>query len=147
MPQSLSRIIVHLIFSTKGRAPWISADIEAELYGYLVNALKADGNVPIKIGGSDDHLHILFGLSRTVTIAKTLENIKSSSSKWMKTKEPNFAWQLGYAVMSVDHRGTEGVVAYISNQREHHGTVSFQDEFRKLMEEHGIPIDERYVWE
>lgn len=136
-----------MIFSTKGRAPLITQDIEAELYGYLMNALKADGNIPIQIGGYDDHVHILFGQSRTVTIAKTVENIKSSSSKWMKSKRPEFAWQLGYAVFSVDHQGTDGVVAYISSQREHHKVVSFQDEFRKLMEEHGIPIDERYVWE
>ncbi len=136
-----------MIFSTKGRAPLITQDIEAELYGYLMNALKADGNIPIQIGGYDDHVHILFGQSRTVTIAKTVENIKSSSSKWMKSKRPEFAWQLGYAVFSVDHQVTDGVVAYISSQREHHKVVSFQDEFRKLMEEHGIPIDERYVWE
>ena len=136
-----------MIFSTKGRAPLITQDIEAELYGYLMNALKADGNIPIQIGGYDDHVHILFGQSRPVTIAKTVENIKSSSSKWMKSKRPEFAWQLGYAVFSVDHKGTDGVVAYISSQREHHKVVSFQDEFRKLMEEHGIPIDERYVWE
>ncbi len=136
-----------MIFSTKGRAPLITQDIEAELYGYLMNAQKADGNIPIQIGGYDDHVHILFGQSRTVTIAKTVENIKSSSSKWMKSKRPEFAWQLGYAVFSVDHQGTDGVVAYISSQREHHKVVSFQDEFRKLMEEHGIPIDERYVWE
>ena len=112
-----------------------------------MNALKADGNIPIQVGGYDDHVHILFGQSRTVTIAKTVENIKSSSSKWMKSKRPEFAWQLGYAVFSVDHQGTDGVVAYISSQREHHKVVSFQDEFRTLMEEHGIPIDERYVWE
>lgn len=136
-----------MIFSTKGRAPLITQDIEAELYGSLMNALKADGNIPIQIGGYDDHVHILFGQSRPVTIAKTVENIKSSSSKWMKSKRPEFAWQLGYAVFSVDHQGTDGVVAYISSQREHHKVVSFQDEFRKLMEEHGIPIDERYVWE
>jgi putative transposase len=147
MPQSLSRVIVHLIFSTKGRAPWITEEIEGELYGYLVNALKADGNVPIKIGGFDDHVHILFGISRTVTIAKTVENIKSSSSKWMKTKQADFAWQLGYGAFSVSYFGTDEAVAYIANQREHHKVDSFQDEFRRLMEEHGILIDERYVWE
>ncbi len=147
MPQSLSRIIVHLIFSTKGRVPWIIEPIEAELYGYLVNALKADGNVPIKIGGFDDHVHMLFGLSRTVTIAKTVEKIKSSSSRWMKSKQVDFAWQLGYAAFSVDHLETDGVVAYIANQRNHHEVVDFKDEFRQLMEEHGIPIDERYVWD
>ncbi len=147
MPQSLSRVVVHLIFSTKGRTPWITPELEAELYGYLMNALKADGNVPIKIGGFDDHVHILIGLSRTVIIAKTVENIKSSSSKWMKSKRADFAWQLGYAALSVDHKGTDGVVAYIANQREHHEVVDFKDEFRKLMEEHGIVIDERYVWE
>jgi hypothetical protein len=65
----------------------------------------------------------------------------------MKSRQPNFAWQAGYGILSVDHRGTDAVVSYIANQREHHKKVSFKDEFRKLMEEHGIPIDERYVWE
>lgn len=136
-----------MVFSTKGRTPLITQDIQDEVYAYLASILKADGNVPIKIGGTDDHVHILFGLSRTVSIAKVVENLKSSSSKWIKEKRPTFSWQLGYAVFSVDSSDFNGVVAYITNQREHHRTVSFQEEFRSLMQDCGVPIDEKYVWD
>ena len=136
-----------MVFSTMGRAPWISEEIERALYAFLDSKLQAIGNVPIKVGGCDDHVHCLFGLSRTVAIAKTVENIKSSSSTWMKTYQSDFAWQLGYAVFSVDPQQTDGVVIYIEGQREHHKGIDFKDEFRKLMLEHGISIDERYVWD
>ncbi len=136
-----------MVFCTKARTPWISIEIENEVHAYLATILKADGNVPIKIGGTDDHVHLLFGLSRTVAIAKVVENLKSSSSKWLKEKRPNFAWQLGYGVFSVDSSDFESVVAYVSDQREHHKAVSFEDEYRSLMRECGISFDERYVWE
>ena len=150
MPQSLSRVIVHMVFSTKHRFPFIDEAFEKEMYAYLASVLKTDGHVPIKIGGTEDHVHLMFGQSRTISVAKTVENLKSSSSKWAKTKGGNlseFAWQLGYGIFSVSPTDTDGLEKYIANQRDHHKSLSFQDEYRALLNEHGIPFDEKYVWD
>jgi len=103
-----------------------------------------------KVGGADDHIHIACSLSRTITIAKLIEEIKTSSSKWIKTKGNKFgmfAWQGGYGAFSIGQSQLDDLRGYIANQRQHHERVSFQDEFRKLCEKYGVPIDERYVWD
>jgi len=150
MPQSLARILVHLIFSTKNREPFLSLDLQAELHPYLTTVLNNDGCPALEVGGVEDHVHLLFGLSRTLTIAQVVENVKTSSSKWIKTKEASlscFHWQTGYGAFSVSQSNATAVVRYIQNQAEHHRKESFQSEFRKFLERYQIPYDERYVWD
>ena len=150
MSQSLSRVLVHGVFSTKNRVQNLKPEIQPELFAYLAAILNDEGHTAVKIGGHLDHVHMLFGLSRTMTIAKTVEKVKVSTSIWMKTKGldlQGFSWQHGYGTFSVAESELDSVVSYIHNQEERHATVSFQDEFRAMMKEHGIPIDERYVWD
>jgi REP element-mobilizing transposase RayT len=150
MSQSLSQIIVHGVFSTKHRTPWLDKELRKSLFAYIATILKSKGHVPILIGGHDDHIHMLFGLARTESIADTIKHTKVNSSVWIKEEFENlqdFAWQGGYGAFSVSYQSIGSAMAYISNQDEHHKKMSFQDEFRQLMAEHGIAIDERYVWD
>ena len=148
MPQSLANVVVHLVFSTKNRTEWLEPRIREELLPYFVGILKNVGCTPIQVGGHTDHVHLLFAMTRTRTIAQVVEEVKTGSSKWIKTKGiAAFAWQSGYGVFSVSMSHVDTVVAYVRNQEEHHKTVSFMDEFRALMKEANIEIDERYVWD
>ena len=148
MPQSLSNVIVHLVFSTKNRTEWLTPKIRDELFAYLVGILKDIGCTPVQVGGHVDHVHALFALARTRSMAQVVEEVKTGSSKWLKTKGvSSFAWQVGYAVFSVSMTDVDSTVAYVRNQEEHHKVVSFIDEFRALMKEAEIEIDERYVWD
>ena len=104
MPQSLSQIIVHGVFSTKERTPWLEQDLQPELFAYVTTLLRNGGHTPIMVGGHIDHVHLLFGLSRTETVAKMMENTKVASSKWLKTtgdSRLDFAWQRGYGAFGV----------------------------------------------
>jgi len=103
-----------------------------------------------ELGGTDDHVHIFFSLSRTITVAKVVEEVKKNSSKWIKTRGDayrDFAWQSGYGVFSIGQSGFDALRRYIQDQKEHHHQVSFQDEFRALCRRYGVEIDERYVWD
>ena len=150
MPQSLSRILIHEIFSTKDRHRSLRVDLQPELFDYLGGALKAQGCFPIQIGGVEDHVHLFFALDRIHSISKITEQIKSSSSRWLKqqgSELSDFFWQRGYGAFSVSSSHQDQVVAYIQQQRIHHQTLSFQDEFRRFLGRHSIPFDERYVWD
>lgn len=148
MPQSLSNILIHLIFSTKNRASLIQPTIEDELWRYLATTCTACGCDTIQVGGTQDHIHIVCGLSRTVAISELLEEIKKRSSKWMKTKGlPSFGWQNGYGAFSVGQSQLKGLVAYINGQKKHHQGRTFQDEYREFLEKYHIKYDERYVWD
>ncbi len=148
MPQSLANVVVHLVFSTKHRAPYLHKPLSDELHSYLGGILLNSGCSPLEMGGVEDHVHILFGLSRTISLAQVAEKVKTSSSKWLKTKGlPEFAWQSGYAALSVDVQGVLGVREYIRGQEAHHRRMSFQEEYRSLLMEHGIEFDERYMWD
>jgi putative transposase len=150
MSQSLSRVLVHLVFSTKHRVAVLSPAIQPELHAYLSGVLNAVECPAIQTGGTVDHVHMLFGLSRTCTIADLVETVKTSSSKWLKTKGPEFAgfhWQGGYGAFSVSQSAADRVAGYICNQARHHRQMSFQDEFRGLLERHRVEYDERYVWD
>lgn len=150
MPQSLSNVLLHIVFSTKNRQPWIDAEIEQELFPYLATICNELGCPAHKIGGADDHVHIACSLSRTVEISKLLATIKANSSRWIKSKGPrfeHFAWQNGYGAFSVGQSQLEPLRMYIAGQREHHRRESFQDEFRKLLAKYQVEYDERYVWD
>jgi REP element-mobilizing transposase RayT len=151
MPQSLSQMLIHVVFSTKHRQPFITEKIEPELHAYIAKILYDECYSPaLIIGGDKDHIHILLALSRIWTIAKIVEVIKKRSSKWIKTKGEefhNFQWQSGYGAFSVSPSGAETVKKYIANQRELHRRRTYQDEFRAFLKKHEIDYDEKYVWD
>lgn len=148
MSQSLANVVIHLVFSTKTRQPTITSEIREELNPYVTGILRNLGCNPIAIGGVEDHMHVLFGLGRTITIAQIVEKLKTSSNKWAHEKwgEP-LAWQSGYGAFSVGVQEVEVVSRYVWNQAEHHKAVSFQDEYRAILIEHGIAFDEKYMWD
>ncbi|HVG34707.1 MAG TPA: IS200/IS605 family transposase [Pyrinomonadaceae bacterium] len=150
MPQSLSSILIHLIFSTKRRESIISPDIEAELYAYIATVLREYKSPAILINGTRDHIHILFALSRTVTVSDIVEEIKKRSSKWIKTKGSeyrNFQWQTGYGAFSVGQSNVTALKKYISAQKDHHHHKSFQEEYRAFLMKYNIEWDEEYLWD
>jgi REP element-mobilizing transposase RayT len=150
MPQSLSQLYAHLIFSTKHREPTLLSPVREHLHAYLATVFKNQDSPALKVGGMSDHVHALFRLSKNFSLAKIVEEVKTSSSKWVKTQGrafANFHWQSGYGAFSVSAADVEEVVEYIAQQESHHRVASFQDEFRKLLEAHGIAYDERYVWD
>ncbi len=150
MPQSLSSILIHLIFSTKNREPFILPEIESELHPYMAKIFRALRSPALAIDGTSDQVHTLFSLSRVVTIADIVEEVKTESSKWMKTKGQefkNFHWQSGYGAFSIGQSQAARVQRYIQSQKQHHRRVKFQDEFRKFLKKYQIEYDEKYVWD
>jgi REP element-mobilizing transposase RayT len=150
MPQSLARLHVHLVFSTKNREPFITDAVRESLHAYLATVLQNLGCAPVLINSVEDHAHLLFDLARTVSVSQAVEDVKKSSSKWIKTQGPEFAgfaWQSGYGAFAVSESNVEAVREYLANQREHHRKKSFQEEYRQFLERHRITFDERYVWD
>ena len=148
MAQSLSRILVHAVFSTKHRVAVLTPSICSELHPYLATVANNLNCPSLRVGGVEDHVHLLFGLSRTSTVAEVIETIKVSSSKWIKTKGPEFKefhWQGGYAAFSVSESIANTVVRYIKHQEEHHKKRTFQEELRALLALNRVPYDERYI--
>jgi len=150
MPQSLSKVYVHITFSTKNRQNIIDNEIKNKLFEYLGGICKKLECNPVKVGGYKNHVHILCILSKKVTQIKLLEEVKKSSSKWIKTqstKYSNFYWQDGYGIFSVNPSEIDVVEKYIENQEEHHKTKTFQDEYRAFLKKYEVEYDERYVWD
>jgi len=151
MPQSLAKILVHVVFSTKDRRPFLrDQPLRDELHRYLGGILTHLDCQPIIVGGVADHVHLLATLSRTTTAADMVKEVKRGSSLWLKTKDPelkDFAWQSGYGIFSVGFSQVDTVRHYIASQEAHHRQVSFQDEFREFLKRYEIKFDERYVWD
>jgi len=150
MGQSLVKNYIHIVFSTKNHIPLIVPPFEQELHAYLAGICKNMECQPIKIGGFTDHVHILCMLSKKIALVKLLEEIKSHSSKWMKTKHEslkNFYWQDGYGTFSVNPSETDIVIQYIENQHEHHKKKTFQEEYRAFLKKYNVEYNERYVWD
>jgi len=150
MPQSLSAVYIHLVFSTKNRQPFLDApDIRTKLHAQIGGISKTLGCAPILTGGMEDHVHMLARFGRTITQAEWVKELKRVSNLWLKDEFglSNFEWQGGYADFSVSESNLEQVKRYIANQEKHHRKISFQDELRGLLERHHIEWDERYVWD
>ena len=148
MPQSLARNVIHLVFSTKNREPFIVPTIREPLFKYLSGTLNNLNCPAISVGGVADHVHLLFLLSRTLALSDVVEEVKKSSSKWTKENgEPRFYWQSGYGAFSGSASNEEKVIAYINNQEEHHSKMNFKSEFRTFLRKHKIEWDEKYVWD
>jgi putative transposase len=150
MPQSLSLVVVHIIFSTKDRYPYLDASIRTRLHAYLATVARNSECESYRVGGTGDHVHLAVRLSRTTTIAGLVEKLKTSSSKWIKMQRPElrrFFWQRGYGAFSVGQNEIEDLMRYIENQEEHHRVRTFQEEYLALLKEYGVKYDERYIWD
>lgn len=151
MPQSLAQLYVHIVFSTKNRQPFLrDAEFWQRTHAYLQGICSNQDSPSLRIGGAEDHVHILCRLSKTLDIATLIRELKRDSSKWIKQENPrlpDFHWQQGYGAFSVSPSHVEALIEYIMNQAEHHRQETFQDEFRRLCKKYGIEIDERYAWE
>lgn len=150
MPQSLAKVYLHVIFSTRNREPVLADAWRDELFrllGGTANNLECQSLI---VGGVADHVHLLFQLGRTITVADAVGKIKSTSSAWVNQSRgvaAPFHWQSGYAAFSVSQSNVEAVREYIRRQPEHHAKQSFQDELREWLRRYGIEWDERYVWD
>jgi REP element-mobilizing transposase RayT len=150
MPQSLSKVIVHLIFSTKEREPWLDLEVRQRMHAYLATICRDLGGEAFRVGGAADHVHVVTTLPRTLSQAELIEGIKKTSSKWIKALAPkygHFYWQRGYGAFSVSPSQLEAVLEYVQSQEEHHRSRSFQEEYRGFLQKHGVEFDERYVWD
>jgi putative transposase len=138
------------VFSTKNREHWIEDSIRSGLHAYLAGVCRAVGSKAYRVGGTDNHIHIACTLPRTLTVSNLLEEIKKSSSAWVKKQDDkfrSFAWQAGYGVFSVGESQTSILLRYIDNQQEHHRSSTFEEEFLNFLNRYGIKYDERYLWD
>ena len=150
MPQSLAKILVHLIFSTKNRERILDNTVRSELHKYLATILKEFDSPAILINSVEDHVHILFSHSKNHALIKIVEELKKNSSKWIKTKASQytgFHWQNGYGAFSVSQSNAKAVEDYIASQAEHHRRKTFQEEYRDFLKKYEVAYDERYVWD
>ena len=150
MPQSLSNILIHLIWSTKDRHPCLAPGIREKTHAFLAGAVRHCDCEAYRVGGVADHVHLAVRLSRTLSVADLVKEIKTASSKWIKAHHPaltDFSWKLGYGAFSVGMSQKDALLHYIDTQEEHHKTRTFQDEYRDLLKKYGIDYNEHYVWD
>ena len=152
MSQSLANVVVHIVYSTKNREPWLKdPNLCNELCAYNATILRSEVDLPaILTNAVEDHIHILCRLSRKIAIMDLLKVSKTETSKWLKKQDlalKGFSWQGGYGFFSVSQSNVEQVKGYIANQAEHHKRMTFQDEFHEICKRHDIEIEERYVWD
>ncbi|MBI1348313.1 IS200/IS605 family transposase [bacterium] len=149
MAHTYTKLMVHLVFSTKGRHLWITDRIMDDLHAYLGGIVRKLDGTAVAIGGIADHVHLLISYPPRLAIADLVRTIKANSSGWVHEKWPDqpFQWQAGYSAFSVSESNREQVMRYIQQQEEHHRQVTFQDELLQLLVRHQIEYDEAYLWE
>ena len=149
MAQSLAKITIHAVFSTKHHESLLSASIRNDLFAYITGILNSLDCVALIINGTEDHVHLLVVISKTITLSKMMEEVKGGSSRWLNSRnatKKRFAWQAGYGAFSVSESQITKVMNYIAGQEEHHRKTTFQDELILLLKKHKIEFDERYLW-
>ena len=149
MAQSLSKLFVHIIYHIKNTSVKIRTEDKDALYAYIGAIIKDKDSIPILINGVDDHVHVLCVMSKNISLAKLVEEIKGNSSRWIKTLNPyyeKFAWQGGYGGFSVSPTLYEKTKKYIENQEEHHKKMTFREEYLMFLKEYGIEYNEQYLW-
>ncbi len=149
MAQTLTRLLAHIIFSTKERRNFIAPAIEPDLHAYLGGICRNCASPLLAIGGTENHVHLLVSLSKNVAVSAFMMTLKKDSSKWIKTKGDPFAdfhWQDGYAAFSIGESQVDAVAQYIQNQKERHKTMTFEDELVAIAERYGIAYDPKYLW-
>jgi putative transposase len=148
MSHTSGNILLHFIFSTRGRRPLIGPEFRQNLFAYLGGIVRELKGTALAINGASDHVHMLVRIRPAQSAAEIARVVKTNSSRWAREKwKPDFAWQTGYGVFSVSESNLAAVSKYIAGQEEHHKKHSFQDEFVAFLKKHGVPYDERYVWD
>ena len=150
MPQSHACVLLHIIFSTKNRTPWIEKPHLPDTHAFLAGVARQCGCEAYRVGGVEDHVHLAVRLTRTLALADLVQELKTASSKWIKTRQDiptDFAWQKGYGAFSLGMSQKDDLIRYIDRQEEHHRKQTFQDEYRAFLQKYGIEFDERYVWD
>ena len=148
MAQSLSRVIIHVVFSTKNRKPLLNNEIRSRVHAYLATLIRDMNSYAYRIGGTEDHVHIACTLPRTISQSIFLGKIKTSSSKWIKEQGvKEFFWQNGYGSFSIGQSQLPQLLSYIDHQMEHHKKMPFKEEYRELLKKYEIDYDESYVWD
>jgi len=149
MPQSLSKIYIHLVFHTKYNSPLIRKEDKSNLFAYMGSVIKSNESIPIIINGVENHVHTLCIMSKNISLAKLTEEIKRNSSRWIKTLDPHyatFAWQGGYAGFSVSQSMHDRIKKYIENQEKHHQKLTYQAEVEKFLKEYGVDYNAEYLF-
>jgi putative transposase len=150
MAHTYTDLLFHMVFSTKNRVPHIDQELKDDLHQYMGGIVKGIEGVPLIINGTEDHVHLLVVLPPKVAVSDAIRTIKANSSGWVHKKWPKrrqFAWQTGYGAFTVSQSKRASVMRYITDQEEHHKKMTFQEEFIRLLERHGIQYDSRYVWD
>ena len=150
MPGTYSQLLLHVVFSTKGRQPWITQDVAGRLYPYIGGIVRAEKGVLYDIGGVGDHVHMYLRWRPDGSISDLMRTAKARSSKWMHETYPDlaaFAWQEGYSAFTVSKSQEEAVKKYIAGQAEHHKREDFKSELLRLLLAHGVEFDEKYVFD
>lgn len=150
MPQSLAFVLVHVVFSTKNRRPLLDESVRTLLYSYMATVVRGAKCDCFRVGGVADHVHLAIRIQPTKSVVKLIGEIKTSSSRWLKTQSPElakFAWQRGYGAFSVSPADAGALIRYIEQQEAHHRRRSFEDEMRAFFEKYHVAFDERYVWD
>jgi len=150
MPQSLSQVILHIVFSTKERHPWLDLEIRPRMHAYLATVCRDCDCEAYRVGGTADHVHLAARLSRTISQAELLEVIKKTSSAWIKSQGSQYGgcfWQSGYGSFSIGWSQLEELIRYIDRQEQHHRTQTFEQEYREVLRKYHMEFDERYVWD
>ena len=148
MPQSLSKVVVHIIFSTKNRVNFLEENIRLRMYAYIATVLRDMKSFVYCVDGTENHIHIACTLPRTFSQSDFLNKIKNSSSKWIKNEGFNdFYWQCGFGIFSISESHIDALVKYIKSQMKHHKTKTFKEEFKEFFEKYNIDYDEKYVWD
>ena len=147
MAQTLVKIYVHIVFSTKSRGELILSEIERELFAYIGGVVRKHQSVLLAANGTSNHIHLLISLSKNIALSDLLRELKKASSYWIKTKDAkfkSFQWQAGFGAFSIGQSQVESVKQYIAKQKEHHKTELFEDENRKFLQKYEIDFDEDY---
>ena len=150
MPQSLVKLLVHVVFSTKNRINLITPEIEDGLFGYMHGIVENNKSKLILANGTANHVHLLISLGKVISISELVGDIKRDSSVWIKDKNAKFSkfyWQEGYGAFSVGQTEVDVVMNYISKQKEHHKKKSFENEMRGFYRKYEIEFNEKYVWD
>ena len=150
MGHSFTSNLYHCAFSTKGRRPLITASLQARLWPFMGGIARKNEIKALAIGGVGDHVHLLLSLPSTLAIAKGIQQIKGASSKWVHEtfrQHQAFAWQEGYGAFTIGVSQVDRTIAYIESQAKHHRKQTFQEEFLAFLKKHGLPYDERYLWD
>ena len=149
MAQTLTRLLTHIVFSTKERRNLITPAVEPELHAYLGGICRNRESPALVIGGTENHVHLLISLSKNIALSDLMMTLKKDSSKWIKTKGTafrQFHWQDGYGAFSIGESQVGAVTDYIRGQKERHKSMSFEDELVALAERYGVAFDSRYLW-